>query len=130
MLAVGATARRLVESFEKSVMCDELGVELSDKTEVNKLFPTTFQFIGTEFDASEANKMRRLPAMQIRQSLKRGVEWIHKHRCRLVDRAQLQTAVGRHTFCWRFVHFGRSLLNLFYAALAGAVIYNAVATRP
>lgn len=38
---------------EKEVICTELGVELSDKPEVNLPFATKFKFIGTELDTTD-----------------------------------------------------------------------------
>lgn len=48
------------------------------------------------------------------------IVWILENAHRLVSLARLKVAVGRMTFCARFVPFGRALLNSSYSTLAGA----------
>lgn len=98
-LAVGDQAQGIVASIEKFLIQKELGVELNNKPEANRSFDTTFEFIGEEFNTSDASNVRPRPAKYVLKNMDRYVTWVHDYRCRLVDRTQLQTVVGLLTFC-------------------------------
>lgn len=119
-LVVGDQSQSIMANIETSLTGEECGVEFKAKPGANQPFETEFEFIGAEFDTSDAANVRRRPAQHVIQNVERGITWVQEHLCRLVDCKKMQTVVGRLTFCSRFVDFGRKLLKSSYATLAGA----------
>lgn len=56
-LVVGDQAQNILANIENSLIREELGVEFSTKPKANRTFETTFEFIGAEFDTSDASNV-------------------------------------------------------------------------
>lgn len=70
-LAVGLSAREIVQVIQEIVIRDKLGVGFSSEPEATGPFSTRFDFIVAEFDTSDCNNIKSRPAKHMRQSLQR-----------------------------------------------------------
>lgn len=98
-ISVGPTARTIIETVECNFIPGDPAVELSPKTDVNRPFATTFEFMGAEFDTFNRKHIKQRPTPHAKATIDEDFEWVISHRIKLVSRERLQIAIGRFTFC-------------------------------